>query len=44
GQKVIDLNVNATTTQVDVSRLSVGTYILKVSSNGQTGTYKVIKK
>ncbi len=44
GQKVIDLDVNATTTQVDVSKLSVGAYIMKVSSNGQTGTYKVIKK
>lgn len=44
GQKVIDLDVNATTTQLDVSRLSVGAYLMKVSSNGQTGTYKVIKK
>jgi hypothetical protein len=44
GQKVMDFDVNATTTQVDVSRLSVGTYIMKVTSNGQTGTYKVIKK
>ncbi|MEZ4816995.1 MAG: T9SS type A sorting domain-containing protein [Flavobacteriaceae bacterium] len=44
GQKVIDLNVNATNGQVDVSKLSVGAYIMKVTSNGQTGTYKVIKK
>ncbi|MEZ4779611.1 MAG: T9SS type A sorting domain-containing protein [Flavobacteriaceae bacterium] len=44
GQKVIDLDVNATNSQIDVSKLSVGAYIMKVSSNGQTGTYKVIKK
>ncbi|MEZ4858077.1 MAG: PA domain-containing protein [Flavobacteriaceae bacterium] len=44
GQQVIALDVNATTTQVDISNLSVGAYIMKVTSNGQTGTYKVVKK
>ncbi|MCH7785504.1 MAG: T9SS type A sorting domain-containing protein, partial [Bacteroidetes bacterium] len=44
GQKVIDLNVDATSIQVNVSSLSTGTYIMKVSVNGQIGTYKVLKK
>ena len=44
GQKVIDLNVDATNIQVNVSSLSTGTYIMKVSVNGQIGTYKVLKK
>ncbi|MEZ4874573.1 MAG: T9SS type A sorting domain-containing protein [Flavobacteriaceae bacterium] len=44
GQKVIDVNVNATSTELNVSNLSVGAYIMKVTSNGQIGTYKVIKK
>ena len=43
GQKVIEDRVEATTSQVDVSALTTGAYIMKVTVNGQTGTYKVIK-
>jgi hypothetical protein len=44
GQKVIDQNVNSTTSELNVSDLATGTYILKVSVNGQIGTYKILKK
>ncbi|MDC7995582.1 proprotein convertase P-domain-containing protein [Altibacter sp. HG106] len=44
GQKVIDLNVNATSGQLNVSQLPVGAYIMQVSVNGQLGTYKIIKQ
>jgi len=43
GQKVVDLDVNATSTQLNVDHLTTGTYIMKVSVEGQTGTYKIIK-
>jgi hypothetical protein len=43
GQRVIATQVNATTSQIDVSGLSTGTYLMKVTANGQTGTYRVIK-
>ena len=42
GQQVISSTVNATEAQVDVSALSTGTYIMKVTVNGELGTYKVI--
>ena len=44
GQKVIDQNIEATSTQLNVAGLSTGTYIMKVSVNGQLGTYKIIKR
>ena len=44
GQKVIDLNVESTSTQINVSNLNTGTYLMKVSVNGEVGTYKVIKR
>ena len=43
GQKVLEANVNATTTDVNVSGLTTGTYIMKVTINGQVGTFKVLK-
>ncbi|WP_271424212.1 GEVED domain-containing protein [Aequorivita sinensis] len=43
GQRVIDAQINATTSQLDVSSLSTGTYIMRVTANGQTGSYRVIK-
>ncbi|MCZ4320353.1 T9SS type A sorting domain-containing protein, partial [Aequorivita viscosa] len=43
GQLVVSNRVDATTSQVDISGLSIGTYLMKVTVNGQTGTYKVIK-
>jgi hypothetical protein len=44
GQKVIDLSVDAISTQVNVSNLSTGTYIMKVTVGDQIGTYKVLKR
>ena len=43
GQKVMDVNVNATTSEINLSGLNTGTYIMKVSVEGQIGTYKVLK-
>ncbi len=44
GQKVMDQNVEATTSQLDLSQFNTGTYIMKVSVKGQIGTYKIIKE
>ncbi len=44
GQIVIDNRVNATTSLVDISGLSTGTYLMKVTVNGQIGTYRVLKQ
>ncbi len=43
GQSVLNSKVGATTTDLDISGLTTGTYIMKVVVNGQTGTYKVLK-
>jgi hypothetical protein len=44
GQKVLDQNVNAITSELNVSELATGTYILQVSVNGQIGNYQILKK
>ncbi len=44
GQQVLSQNVEATSTALDVSNLAVGAYVMKVSVNGETGTYKIIKR
>ena len=44
GQQVFTAKVGATTSSFDVSHLSAGTYIMKVIANGETGTYKFMKK
>jgi len=43
GQKVMDLPLNNTQSNIDISNLAVGTYILKVMSEKQIGTYHFIK-
>ncbi len=43
GQSVLNSKVGATTTDLDISGLTTGTYIMKVTVDGQTGTYKVLK-
>jgi hypothetical protein len=44
GQQVMNQAINATSTDLNVSALSTGTYLMKVIVNGQTGVYKVIKE
>jgi trimeric autotransporter adhesin len=44
GQKVISDNVNANDAQIDMSHLSNGTYIVKVTSDNQLKTIKVVKQ
>ncbi|RFN58108.1 T9SS type A sorting domain-containing protein [Marixanthomonas ophiurae] len=44
GQKVIDQSIENTKSELSISSLSAGTYILKVVVNGETGTYKIIKQ
>ena len=44
GQEVISKNINATSTQVDMSELSAGTYIVNVTVGDSVKTLKVIKQ
>jgi len=44
GQQVLNEDVAATSGTLDVSNLAVGAYIMKVSVNGEIGTYKIIKR
>ena len=43
GQQVISTEIGATTSDINLSSLTAGTYIMKVTVDGQTGTYKVLK-
>jgi len=44
GQVVLEQQIDATSSQIDISRLTSGVYLMNVSANGQVGTYKVIKE
>lgn len=44
GQKVFENKLNANSTQVDMSNLSSGSYLVKVTSNSITNTIKVLKQ
>jgi len=45
GQVVLDREIRALNVQTDVSNLTAGVYLMQVvSTNGQTGTYRLIKK
>ncbi len=44
GQEVITNSLNATQGQIDMSNLPVGTYLVRVTSNEQVKTIKVIKE
>ncbi len=44
GQKVITATPNANQTQLDVSNLTEGAYLVKVTSNNQTKSFKVLKQ
>ncbi len=44
GRKVVDQTIGNISTELNISALSSGTYIMKVSINGEIGTYKIIKR
>ena len=44
GQQVIAKSVNETQSEIDMSALASGTYVLKVTADGQVKTLKVIKE
>ena len=44
GQKVIENTINANSATIDMSALSGGSYIVKITSENQTKTIKVIKE
>jgi hypothetical protein len=44
GQSVMTRSINATSSQLDISRLSTGIYLMKVTADGNTATYQVIKR
>ena len=44
GQKVVDQTIGATSSEINIASLAAGTYVMKVTVNGETGTYKVLKK
>ena len=44
GQEVISKNINATSSQVDMSQLSAGTYIVNVTVGDNVKTLKVVKQ
>ena len=43
GQKVLDQTINATSSQLNVVNLVTGAYLMQVSVDGKTATYKVLK-
>lgn len=43
GQKVMSVKVDATTSNISLGGLATGNYIMNVTVNGQTGTYKITK-
>lgn len=44
GQKVSDLSVNETNTELNISNLASGVYLVKVASNGSVENLKVVKQ
>ncbi len=44
GQEVLSSKLEATSAALDISRFSTGTYMMKVTVDGETGIYKIIKK
>jgi hypothetical protein len=42
GQKVIDQDINATSSQLNVANLVTGAYLIQVYVDGKTATYKVL--
>jgi len=44
GQKVLEQQVGANSQAINVSRLQTGAYLMQVTADGQTGTYKFVKQ
>jgi hypothetical protein len=44
GQEVITKSINSNQSQIDMSNLPQGTYLVKVTSENQVKTIKVIKE
>ena len=44
GQEVLTKSVNSNETTVDVAHLTAGTYLVKITSDDETKTMKIIKK
>ncbi|MCG2420209.1 T9SS type A sorting domain-containing protein [Aequorivita sp. F47161] len=44
GQELIRANIDASASSINLSELTTGAYIMKIIINGQTGTYKILKK
>jgi hypothetical protein len=43
GQEIVTKKIDSLNSEIDISNLSTGTYLMKVSINGTIGTYKMIK-
>ena len=43
GQKLLDLNVNAMTSEMDLQSLAMGTYIMRVNIDGESNSFNIIK-
>ncbi|MGO3182244.1 MAG: GEVED domain-containing protein [Aequorivita sp.] len=43
GQRVLEVEIDATTSEVNLSGLKTGTYVMHISVEGQIGAYKVLK-
>ena len=44
GQKVISQQIDATTSELNISELATGTYLIRVIVNNKIGTYRIIKQ
>ncbi|WP_415831501.1 T9SS type A sorting domain-containing protein [Flavobacterium terrigena] len=44
GQEVLSKSVNSNETSIDVADLSAGTYLVKITSNNEVKTLRIIKQ
>ena len=44
GQRVIEQSIGSTAQSINVSALQTGVYLIQVTADGQTGTYRFVKK
>lgn len=43
GQEVINKNIDSISSEINISNLSTGTYLMQVSINGVIGAFKLLK-